>query len=139
MAKSLTNDLGLTERRRNHEGHVKASTPDPTDGTTPRFVDVGRLDHIVDGTAVVVTISGTTIAVVNIGGRLYALDDSCVRCGSSLAAGLLRGTQITCPRCDWRYDVTNGQVNGVPALRTDTFEVRTVGCHIIVADQVKSS
>ena len=128
--------------RHNHEGHVnhvKQPASDRSSTATSRFVEVGRLDHIVEGTAIVVAISGTKIAVVNVGGRLYALDDSCVRCGSSLAAGSLRGKEVTCPRCDWRYDVTNGQVNGVPALRTDTFEVKTIGCQVMVADDVQRS
>jgi nitrite reductase/ring-hydroxylating ferredoxin subunit len=86
----------------------------------------------------VVSVNGTAIAVFNIDGSLFAVDDSCVRCGSSLAAGLLSGSQITCSKCDWRYDVTNGRVNGIPALRIDTFEVRTVGARVMVADAVAS-
>jgi 3-phenylpropionate/trans-cinnamate dioxygenase ferredoxin component len=85
-----------------------------------------------------VSVNGTAIAVFNIDGSLFAVDDSCVRCGSSLAAGLLSGSQITCSKCDWRYDVTNGRVNGIPALRIDTFEVRTVGARVMVADAVAS-
>jgi len=102
------------------------------------FVDIARLDHILAGAAIVVSVNGTAIAVFNIDGSLFAVDDSCVRCGSSLAAGLLSGSHVTCSKCEWRYDVTNGRVNGIPALRIDTFEVRTVGARVMVADTVAS-
>lgn len=102
------------------------------------FVEVARLDHVVAGAAVVVTVCQTTVAVFNVGGRLYAVEDACVRCGSSIAAGSLHGSEVTCHGCDWRYDVTTGCVNGVPALRIDTFEVKTVGARIMVANNVRS-
>jgi 3-phenylpropionate/trans-cinnamate dioxygenase ferredoxin component len=103
-----------------------------------QFVEIATLDHIAAGAPIVVTVCETAVAVFNVAGGLFAIDDSCVRCGSSLAAGSLSGSDVTCSGCDWRYDVTNGRVNGVPALRIDTFEVRTVGARVMVADRVSS-
>jgi len=103
-----------------------------------QFVEVARTDHIAAGAPLVVTVSETAVAVFNVEGRLFAIDNSCVRCGSSLAAGALGGREVTCSGCDWRYDVTNGQVNGVPALRIDTFEVRTVGARVMLANTVNA-
>ena len=40
------------------------------------------------------TIAGETIALFNVDGRLFALDDACIRCGSSLALGVLVSTSV---------------------------------------------
>ena len=99
-----------------------------------QFVKVATLDDIVAGAAAVVTVGETTVARFEVNGRLYAVEDGCMRCGSSIAAGLLAGAEITCNGCSWRYDVTTGAVKGVQALRGKTFEVKTVGAHVMVAE-----
>jgi nitrite reductase/ring-hydroxylating ferredoxin subunit len=98
-----------------------------------QFVEVARLDDFVAGAAIVVRVADTAVAVFSIGGRLYAIEDSCVRCGSSLAAGSLRGREVVCGCCQWQYDVTNGRLNGIPSLRIDTFKVRTIGAQVMLA------
>ena len=101
-----------------------------------RFVEVAQVDHIETGAPIVVNVRETSVAVFKVAGRLYALDDCCVRCGSSIAAGRLCGSEVTCSGCDWRYDVTTGRVDGVSALRIDTFAVKTVGESVMLADTV---
>ena len=99
-----------------------------------KFFDIARLDQIAPGTAIaLVTATGSVVALFNVAGHIFTLDDSCIRCGSSLAAGSLRGAEIGCSGCDWQYDVTTGCVNGIPALRIDTFETKIVDARIIVA------
>jgi nitrite reductase/ring-hydroxylating ferredoxin subunit len=97
------------------------------------FVEVSCLDRIAPGAATVVAGADGPIALFNVDGRVFAVDDSCVRCGSSLAAGALDGNHVSCPGCDWRYDVATGCVNGIPALQIDTFEVRVVDSRVMVA------
>lgn len=87
---------------------------------------IARLDQIAPGTATAVSTYDGKVAVFNRDGSLTALDDSCLRCGRSLAAGTLEDDTVRCSGCDWRYDVTNGCVNGIPALRTETFAVTVV-------------
>jgi 3-phenylpropionate/trans-cinnamate dioxygenase ferredoxin subunit len=97
------------------------------------FVDVETIGGLAPGSAMAVTASTATIALFNVDGHLYALDDSCVRCGSSLAAGRLDGTTVTCSGCDWEYDVTTGCVCGVPALQIDTFDVTVADSRVTIA------
>lgn len=99
----------------------------------PQFVEVARLDDFVAGAPIVVSVTGVSVALFCIAGRLFAIEDVCVRCGSSLAGGSLRGREVVCSCCQWHYDVTSGCVNGISSLRIDTFEVRTAGAQIIVA------
>jgi nitrite reductase/ring-hydroxylating ferredoxin subunit len=98
------------------------------------LIDIARLDAIAEGKAIVVHVNGIPVALFSLGGGLFAVHDVCLRCGSSLAEGTLAESEVTCSGCDWRYDVTNGRVNGIPALRTDTFRISTVGKRVMLAD-----
>jgi 3-phenylpropionate/trans-cinnamate dioxygenase ferredoxin subunit len=80
-----------------------------------------------------VTLGDTAVALFNVDGRIFAVEDTCVRCGSSLAPGALQGHDVTCPGCGWRYDVRTGCVIGVPALCIDTFKVEIVDSEVMVA------
>jgi len=97
------------------------------------FVEVCRLERIAPGSATVVSGQHGLIALFNADGQIFAVDDACVRCGSSLAAGTLNGTQVCCSGCDWRYDITTGCVNGIPALAIDTFVVRVVDSRVMIS------
>ena len=98
------------------------------------LIEIARLDAVAAGKAIVVHVTGIRVAVFSLDGRLFAVHDACIRCGSSLAEGTLAGSEVSCSGCDWRYDVTNGRVNGVPALRIDTFTISTVGKRVMLAD-----
>jgi nitrite reductase/ring-hydroxylating ferredoxin subunit len=97
-------------------------------------VKIARLDEIAPGTATAVTIADATIALFNRDGSLTALEDACVRCGRSLATGTFEKNTVRCSGCDWCYDVTSGCVNGVPALRTETFKVDVVDGDVVLLD-----
>ncbi len=96
------------------------------------LIGVASLDQIPPGSIVPVRMAGVGVALFNVGGRVYAVDDCCVRCGSSLAQGTLRGAEIGCSKCGWHYDVVTGRVSGIPALFADTFEVRIDGSRILL-------
>jgi nitrite reductase/ring-hydroxylating ferredoxin subunit len=64
------------------------------------------------------------VALFAVGDAVYAIEDGCLRCGSTLVTGALVGRVVSCPVCGWRYDVAQGCLVGLPALRVRTFEVR---------------
>jgi nitrite reductase (NADH) small subunit len=104
-----------------------------------KLTEVARISDIPPGTGVAVATQFATVALFNVDGEFFALDDACVRCGSSLAAGSVEGKQAVCADCSWRYDLDTGQVVGVPSLRMDTFEVSTSGSHVFVAHRFRRS
>jgi len=55
------------------------------------------------------------IAVFNIDGELYAVEDVCTHDGGDLATGELHGYAIECPRHGARFDVRTGAVLCPPA------------------------
>ncbi len=56
-----------------------------------------------------------SIAVYNIDGTLYAIEDVCTHDGGELASGELHGFEIECPRHGARFDVRTGAVLCPPA------------------------
>lgn len=103
------------------------------------FIEVASTYQLAAGTGALVKLPNAAIALFNVNGTIFAIDDICVRCGSSLAAGTLRGTVICCSGCDWRYDITTGCVNGMAALRTETYEAKIVDASVFVATIAKST
>lgn len=61
------------------------------------------------------TVAGLRIALFNVGGRFFAIDDTCSHDQASLAEGLLRGSTIVCPWHSAEFDVTTGEVLCPPA------------------------
>jgi nitrite reductase/ring-hydroxylating ferredoxin subunit len=57
------------------------------------------------------------IAVANVGGLLYAIDDRCPHRQCSLAEGSLEGTVVTCPCHGSQFDVRTGERLRGPAVR----------------------
>src|SRR4051812_33179340 len=90
------------------------------------FATVEVADPIAVGTGMKIVVADTALAVFNVDGRLFAIEDGCLLCGSSLASGALRGDQVVCSSCSWKYDLTTGAVQGVPRLRADRYEVKAV-------------
>jgi len=89
------------------------------------FTKVGKLADVPPGTAKVYSVRDREIAVCNVDGKLYAIDDVCTHDGGSLDQGYLEGYEIECPRHGARFDVRSGDVTEEPAvLPVDTFPVR---------------
>jgi nitrite reductase (NADH) small subunit len=97
--------------------------PDPS---APVEVAAGRVEELPVGTVRLLEAAGRRLAVGNAGGRLFALDDTCLHRGGSLACGHLAGQVLTCPLHWWRYDVHSGRRLGQPELRVATYPVRVV-------------
>ena len=92
------------------------------------FVKVGKIQDVPPGSAKVYEVNGRTVAVCNVGGDLFAVDDVCTHDEGSLDQGALEGFEIECPRHGARFDVRSGEVTALPAvLPIDTFKVRLQG------------
>ena len=85
------------------------------------------------GRTVIVHTPVGAVALFAIADALFAIDDACVRCGTSLGAGIVQRTIVTCPGCGWRYDIPTGQVKNVPALRAHVYDVSIVDGRVMVS------
>jgi nitrite reductase/ring-hydroxylating ferredoxin subunit len=97
------------------------------------FIDAAGLDELPPGSGTSVTVAGKAVALFNVDGTIYAMEDSCLHQASSLGMSELRGKVVTCRGHGWRYDVTTGQVLHVPDYGVETFPVKVVDGRIMVA------
>ncbi len=99
------------------------------------WVRVCAAGEIAPGTSRVVDVDGALIAVFNIGGEFFAIEDVCTHDGGELASGTLEGDQIICPRHGARFCVRTGEALSAPAYEpTAKFPVRVENGDIQVMD-----
>ena len=92
------------------------------------FVKVGKASEVPPGTAKVYEVNDRFVAVCNVDGSLFAVDDICTHDEGSLEQGDLDGFEIECPRHMARSDVRTGEATALPAVVSiDTFGVRVEG------------
>lgn len=97
------------------------------------WITVAKTDEIGPGERDVVEIDGYYIAIFNVDGRYYAIEDACTHDDGPLAEGELRGYEIECPRHGARFDIRTGDVLSLPAVTpTRRYDVRVEGDEIQV-------
>ena len=81
------------------------------------FVKVAKTGEVASGQGKLVEAGGKRIAIFNIEGTFYAIDDTCTHRGGPLSEGMVVGAEVTCPWHGAVFDVTSGSVLGPPAPR----------------------
>lgn len=96
------------------------------------FVKVCNKTDIPAGAGKTVTVNGKPVALFNVDGTFYAIDDTCIHRGGPLGEGELDGKIAICPWHGWRWDVTNGVNQLNPAISIKTYEVKLDGDDVLV-------
>lgn len=78
---------------------------------------VAKVSETPPGTISVHEVAGKRIALCNVNGRFYAIDDVCTHDGGSLDQGELQDNLVECPRHGAKFDVTTGRAVVLPAVR----------------------
>lgn len=68
-----------------------------------KFSDIGL------GEAKGVVVAGYSVAIFNIRGKLYAIENICPHMAAPLDDGVVNEKKVTCRLHFWEIDVTNGQ------------------------------
>ena len=98
------------------------------------FIAVAETGEIAPGRVKVVEVDGRRIALCNVDGQFFAIDDVCTHDGGALDQGELYDNVIECPRHGARFDVKTGKVLALPAVKpVNTYAVRVDGEQIEVA------
>ena len=79
------------------------------------FVKAAKSDEIAPGHGKMVELNGKKIAIFNVEGAFYAIDDTCTHRGGPLSQGAVSGTTVTCPWHGAQYDLVEGGVLTPPA------------------------
>jgi len=96
-----------------------------------RYVKAAAVDEVKPGESKLVELEGKSIALFNVDGTFYALDDACPHSGGPLSEGRLQGTRVTCSWHGSIFDVTDGKVLDEPATdNVASYPVRVVGADV---------
>jgi 3-phenylpropionate/trans-cinnamate dioxygenase ferredoxin component len=93
----------------------------------PDFVTVAAASDLPPGQGKVVDVGARSIALFNVDGSFYAIDNTCPHRGGPLGAGFLHGAHVTCPWHNWTFDVRTGQHVLTSRVSVPRYEVRVVG------------
>ena len=91
------------------------------------FVRAARKDEIPAGTIREFQVDGKTLAISNVEGKFFAINNTCLHRGGPLGEGELKGKIVTCPWHGWQYDVTTGKVAANPAVGVASFTAEVRG------------
>ena len=72
------------------------------------------------------------VALFNIGGRFYAISNTCAHEGGPLSQGVLEKTIVTCPWHGWQYDVRNSRSPHPGGDSVKSFDIKTIGNKLYV-------
>lgn len=98
-----------------------------------RFVRVAARDDIPVGGKKLVEIDGIPVAIFNVDGAFYAIEDVCTHDGGNLVEGDLMGNEIECPRHGARFDVRTGAATKMPAFEpVPTYAVEVASEDVLV-------
>jgi nitrite reductase (NADH) small subunit len=101
--------------------------------TLAEFVKVAELSELKPGECKAVEMEDKAIALFNIDGTIFALDNTCLHRGGPLGEGDLAGDVVTCPWHGWQYNVRTGENLQDSSLQVARYEVKVEGNDIKVA------
>ena len=91
------------------------------------WTDVASESELTPGLHKIVDIDDVLIAVFNIDGEYYAIEDNCTHDGDCLTGGAIEGDEIICPRHGARFSIKTGEALTPPAYEaTAIFPVHVV-------------
>jgi len=96
------------------------------------FVKVANASELKPGQGRAVAANGVEIALFNVDGNFYAIDNTCSHRGGPLGEGVLDGDIVTCPWHGWRYSVKTGVSAVMPSVSVKSFEVKVEGDDVLV-------
>lgn len=97
------------------------------------FVEAIGFDQIPLGKGTTVTIADKTLALFNVDGQIYAIDDACPHAGSSLGWGKLKGSIVTCRAHGLKFNVVRGCMATDPEISLASYPVQVVDGTVMVA------
>ena len=98
------------------------------------FIRVAGKDELQPGQARKVKVNSQDIALFNIDGDLFAIDDMCPHAGGPLSDGFVDSESVTCPWHGWEFNVKSGACR-VVGLEQKTYPVKVEGDDILVSSE----
>ncbi|MCH2135963.1 MAG: non-heme iron oxygenase ferredoxin subunit [Phycisphaerales bacterium] len=91
------------------------------------FVKVAMVEDVQPGIPLAVQAGGHKLAMCNIDGEMYAIDEMCTHADASLCDGDIEGCSIVCPLHFGSFDIKTGEALDPPAcVNLKTWETKVV-------------
>lgn len=92
---------------------------------TSDFKKTLRVSDVPLGQMKTVEFENDTVCIINVGGKLYAINNVCTHEGGPLTEGTLSEYEVECPWHGARFDVRTGEVKSPPAESpVSTYEIK---------------
>jgi 3-phenylpropionate/trans-cinnamate dioxygenase ferredoxin subunit len=120
-------------------------------GVTTEWVVALPLAELPPDTSTTVKAFGTTVAIFNVGGQIFAVGNNCPHHGGPLRHGRISGTTLpsqpyeyrygregrvlVCPWHGWEFDIESGRTMFDPSMGVKTYEVRVEDGEIVLMRQ----
>lgn len=98
-----------------------------------KFITVAKTQDVPAGTGRTVEVQGVWIALFNVDGSFFAVDNTCPHAGGPIGEGSLSGDVVTCPWHGWQFNVRTGERPGNPNFTVACCPVRVEGEQIQIA------
>ncbi|MCS6327139.1 MAG: Rieske 2Fe-2S domain-containing protein [Nitrospira sp.] len=107
-------------------------------GSTAEFVRVARVGDVPTDSGRIVAVGQHSIALFNVDGSFFAIDNTCAHRGGPLGEGELEGEVVTCPWHSWEYNVRTGLSLTTPSASVEIYEMQVDGEDVKVRLQGRS-
>lgn len=91
------------------------------------FVFAAKTGDIPVGRGKTISVGEKSVALFNVDGMFYAIDNTCLHRGGPLGEGELEGCVVTCPWHGWKFDVRSGEMTMNTAARVNCYPTRVDG------------
>ena len=82
----------------------------------PSRLELCLADEVAEGCALKVEKEGLTLAVFNVDGEFYVLDDACTHGPGSLSEGYIEGDVVECNFHNGQFNIRTGEVVSPPCM-----------------------
>jgi nitrite reductase (NADH) small subunit len=96
------------------------------------FVKAASRGELPPGTIREFEVGGKGVALANVAGKFFAINNVCLHQGGPLGEGDLDRQVVTCPWHGWQFDVTNGQLLTNAAVTLPCYPVEVRGEDVFV-------
>jgi len=96
------------------------------------FIEVAKKSDLPEGKGIVIDVDGKAIALFNVAGEIFAIDNTCIHKGGPLGEGELDDAIVTCPWHGWQYDVKTGKSPVNPMANVNTHNVKVEGDSVLI-------
>lgn len=97
----------------------------------PTFSRACAANEIAPGTGKPLAVEGKDVAVFNVDGTFYAVDNTCPHRGGPLAEGEVEGCTVTCPWHAWTFDLKTGE-SLTDDLKVACYETKVDGESVLI-------